>query len=63
MSANEKIFNLLDEKINEIFYQMQMEMGIEDGGIDPFDAVELDKMMKVMVNKIEVILDSQKPTE
>ena len=63
MSVNEKIFDLLDEKINEIFYQMQMEMGIEEGGIDPFDAVELDKMEKAMANKIEVILNSQKPME
>ena len=63
MSVNEKIFDLLDEKLNEIFYQMQMEMGIKEGGIDPYDAIELDKMMKVMTDKIEVILNSQKSTE
>ena len=63
MNVNGKIFDLLDEKLNEIFYQMQMEMGIEEGGIDPYDAIELDKMMKVMTDKIEVILNSQKSTK
>ena len=60
MNVNGKIFDLLDEKLNEIFYQMQMEMEIKEGGIEPRDAIELDKMMKAMAYKIEVILDSQK---
>lgn len=63
MSVNEKIFNLLDEKLNEIFFQMQEEMGIKEGGIEPYDAIELDKLEKAMANKIEVILNSQKPME
>ena len=63
MSVNEKIFDLLDEKLNEIFFQMQEEMGIKEGGIEPCDAIELDKLEKAMSNKIEAILNSQKPME
>ena len=60
MNTNEKIYNLLDEKVNEIFYQMQNEMNIENGDITPLEFFDLDNSLKDLANKIESILKNQK---
>ena len=57
---NEKILNLLEDKVNEIFAEMQEELNIEDGNILPLDALELDHCIKQLADKIEVVLNSQK---
>lgn len=59
MNTKEKIINLLEEKVDEIFLQMQNELGIEDGNIYPLDALELDNYMEQLADKIKVVLDSQ----
>ena len=60
MNTNEIIYNLLDEKVNEIFHQMQNELNIKNGDITPFEFFELDEIMKSLTNKIDMILKNQK---
>ena len=37
------IYSLLDGAVNDIFLKMQMELHIDSGDIEPFDAYELYK--------------------
>lgn len=57
---NEKILNLLNDKVDEIFYIMQEELNIEDGNIFPMDKFELDNYIQQLADKIETVLISQK---
>ena len=52
----EKITQMLDEKINEVFYDLQTEYGIESGDVEPFDAVWLDKYTEQLAEHIEKII-------
>lgn len=60
MNTKEKILNLLEEKVDEIFLQMQNELNIEDGNIFPLDKYELDICVSALADKIETVLNSQK---
>ena len=57
---NEKIAKLLDEKVNEIFFEMQTELNIQDGGIYPLDALKLDGLQEELAKHIEHVLTYQK---
>ena len=59
MNTKEKILNLLEEKIDEIFLEMQDELNIEDGNIFPLDKYELDICISTLADKIKTVLDSQ----
>mgnify|MGYP003413189621 CR=1 FL=1 len=59
MNTKEKILNLLEEKVDEIFLEMQNELGIDDGNIFPMDKLELDNSMEQLADKIKLVLDSQ----
>lgn len=56
----EKILQLLDDKVNEVFFEMQEELKIEDGNIFPLDKVELDICIYTLADKIEEVLNTQK---
>ena len=60
MNTKEKILNLLEEKVDEVFLEIQNELNIEDGNIFPMDKYELDICINTLADKIEVVLNSQK---
>ena len=37
----DKIIAKIEEKVDEIFFEMQKELGIESGDIDPYDLMTL----------------------
>lgn len=55
-----EVNDLLDEKINEVFYEMQKKFGIESGDISPMDAFELDEITKKLTKHIVKVLETQK---
>lgn len=59
MNTREKILNLLEEKVDEIFLQMQDELNIENGDIFPLDKFELDNCIEQLADKIETVLNTQ----
>ena len=54
-----KILELLDGKINEIFFEMQNELNIDDGGIFRLDALYLDELQEKLAEHIEHVLKYQ----
>ena len=56
----EKILQLLDDKVDEVFLEMQEELNIEDGNIFPLDALELDNCKEQLANIIESVLTTQR---
>lgn len=50
---------LVNDKINEIFLQLQEEKGITDGGISPIDAMHLDQLEDDLVRIIGKVIDYQ----
>ena len=56
----DKIKDLLDEKVNEVFIEMAEELGIEDGGIEPMMALRLDEELDKLTEMIRDILVMQK---
>ena len=56
----ERIFNDLDEAINNIFLKYQDELGIDSGDIAPLDFLKLEAMEKELSVLIASILDYQK---
>lgn len=57
---NERINELLEEKINEVFYIMQTELNITSGDIAPIDDLDLDMLKNKLAVHIEKILEFQK---
>jgi hypothetical protein len=51
---------LVHEKINEIFLQLQDANNITDGGIYPMDALHLDQLEEQLANVIERVVSYQK---
>lgn len=58
-----KIKDLLDEKVNEIFIECQSEMGIVSGDITPEMALRLDEELDKLTEMIRDILGMQKGAE
>lgn len=56
----DKIKGLLDEKVNEVFLEMQSELGIEDGGIEPMMALRLDEELDRLTEMVRDVLGMQK---
>lgn len=59
----DKIKDLLDDKVNEIFIECQSEMGIVSGDITPEMALRLDEELDKLTEMIRDILGMQKGTE
>lgn len=57
---NEKVRELLEEKVNDIFLEMQNELNITSGDISPSMAFDLDEEMDNLANIITQILKEQK---
>ena len=53
------IKELVHNKIDEIFLEVQNAMGITDGGIEPFDAEYLDRLAEELANHIERVCAKQ----
>ena len=53
------IKELVHNKVDEIFLEVQNAMGIKDGGIEPFDAEYLDRLEEELVNHIERVCAKQ----
>ena len=58
-TIGEQVLQLLDEKVNEVFAEMQNKLNIQNGDIAPIDALELDKYVETLGAKIEDILKTQ----
>lgn len=56
----DKIKGLLDDKVNEIFEEMQNELGIESGDITPDMALRLDEEIDRLTEMIRDVLGMQK---
>ena len=55
-----RLSQLMDEKMDEIFAEMQNSLHIEHGDIFPLDAIALDECKENMVEIMERVLDYQK---
>lgn len=51
---------LIHNKINEIFLECQEKEGVTDGGIDPFDAIELEQIELSLCVLIKRVINYQK---
>ena len=57
---NEKIFEMLEEKINDIFLEIQAEEGIESGDITPIDSYVLENLTMELAETISNVIEFQK---
>lgn len=57
---NEKIFEMLEEKINDIFLEIQEEEGIESGDIMPLDSYVLENLTMELAETIASVIEFQK---
>ena len=51
---------LIHDKIDEIFLQLQNANNVTDGGIYPMDALHLDQLEEELANLIERVVSYQK---
>ena len=56
----DKVFKLLKRRVDEVFLEMQNELGIEYGDIMPLEAFELDKRTEELADIITLVLKNQK---
>lgn len=56
----DKIKGLLEDKVNEVFLEMQSELGIKDGGIEPMMALRLNEELDCLTEIIRDVLGMQK---
>ena len=59
----DKIKGMLDDKVNEVFAEMQSELKIEHGDIEPMMALRLDEELDKLTEMIRDILGMQKGAE
>lgn len=50
---------LLDEKINDVFFELQEDLGIEYGDIYPLQAVKLDELIENLAELIADVIESE----
>ena len=55
----QKICELLEEKVNEVYLEMQEELNIQYGDITPLDALYQDKLIGNLAEHIENVLTWQ----
>ena len=55
----EKIIRLLEDKINDVYIEMQNELDIGDGFISPSDSFNEDKKVRELAEIIEKVLQKQ----
>ena len=56
----DELIQKLEAHVNDIFLEMQKKLGIEDGKISPYDALELDYQLRELSARMEIILVKQK---
>lgn len=52
----EQILKMLSEKIDEVFFDLQTENGIESGDIAPFDDLALESTIDTLADIIERVI-------
>lgn len=55
-----KIMALLDQKVNEVFAEVQEQEGIKDGDIDVMDALALDRLVEQATELIHNVVIYQR---
>lgn len=55
-----EIISKLEDHIEQTFLELQKKMGIADGNISPYDALELDYAVKELSERMEIILLKQR---
>lgn len=55
-----EIMTLIDEKLNEVFKELQDREGITEGDIDPMDALELDRLTEQAAELVHKVIAYQK---
>ena len=58
-TLKEKVSSLLEDKIQELFIEIQHEEEIQDGGISPMDKFTLDELQESLAKHITGILERQ----
>ena len=56
----DKLMQKLEKHVNDIFLEMQEELGIKDGNISSYDALELEYLLHELSTRMEIILIKQK---
>lgn len=51
---------LIDDKVNEIFFEYQKANDITNGDIEPMDALKLDHIEEMLKEHIEYVCEKQK---
>ena len=57
--ARKMLKELIRDKINEIFLEVQNSKGVTDGGIDPSDALQLNQIEELLAELIEKVTNYQ----
>ena len=57
MDIRNEVRELLDDKINDVFFAMQEKLGIADGNIDPWAANQIDELEDRIADLIASVLD------
>lgn len=52
----EQILKMISEKVDEIFFDLQTENGIESGDIAPFDDLALENTVETLADIIERVI-------
>lgn len=55
-----QVSNMLFDKINEVFAEIQKQENIKHGDVDPMDEVMLNELTNKLADQIIKITDSQK---
>lgn len=55
-----KIMALIDQKVNEVFAEVQEQEGIKDGDIDVMDALALDRLVEQATELIHNVVGYQR---
>ena len=52
----EQILKMVSEKVDEVFFDLQTENGIESGDIAPFDGLALENTIETLAEIIERVI-------
>lgn len=55
----ERFQKALEIKIDEMLFDVQNELGITDGQVDPIDAINLDELTEKLAEQLEKIIRFQ----
>lgn len=56
----QKIYDLVEQKLNEALVELQEEYGINDGGCDPLVSLQYDEALEDMAEAVRIVIENQK---